>query len=263
MSTATIGFLGLGAMGGSIARGISVAKPQLPLLAVDPRFPVEGPVEGIATARWCSSALDLEARSDLLFLCVKPGEMEGLCRGLVGGKKYVSIAAGIPMDRLQAWIPRTETGQIARVMPNLAAQVAQSVSAIYCPDPTLGVEVADLMRAVGFVVTLQKEELMHALTGLSGSGPAFVFAFIHALAEGGTAEGLSYQQALEAAAHTVRGAAELLIRTGEHPARLRNQVTSPGGTTIAGLEELEGRAFHSAVSAAVRAAARRSRELAG
>ena len=258
----SVGFLGLGAMGSAMAGGIAAALPELPVWGHDPRTPSGGPAsELLRGIRLLPSAVEVEEKSDLIFLCVKPADLEALCRSLGGTKRYVSIAAGVSTARLLAWLPRSESGQLARVMPNLSAQVAQSVSALYCPDPELREILEKLLGSVGFVLGIQNEALMHAVTGLSGSGPGFVFAFIHALAEGGTAEGLSYAQSLDLAAHTVRGAADLLIRSREHPSTLRNRVTSPAGTTIAGLEALERNAFHGTVLGAVRAAAGRSREL--
>jgi len=149
------------------------------------------------------------------------------------------------------------------VMPNISALVGQSVSGVYCEDPDLLETAKSIFSEIGFALEVQKEELLHAITGLSGSGPAFVFAFMQALAEGGVLCGLSYESALQLAAHTLRGAADLAISTGEHPDVLRNRVTSPGGTTIAGLLELEEAGFHAAIMNAVEASARRSRELGG
>jgi pyrroline-5-carboxylate reductase len=120
---------------------------------------------------------------------------------------------------------------------------------------------ASLLGAVG-TVTQVAEPLLDAVTGLSGSGPAYVYTFIEALADGGLAEGLSREQALQLAAQTVAGAAAMVLQSGLHPAVLRDQVTSPGGTTIAGLAALESRAFRSACIEAVRTAAKRARELA-
>ena len=255
------GFLGLGSMGSAIAEGVMRGLSGLNVFGHDPRMRSLVPPEGLQGMRLLGSAAEVEEQSDIVFLCVKPTDLEALCRSLKGQKRYVSIAAGIGTRQILSWLPRSESRQLARVMPNLSAQVAQSASAIYCPDAELRSTVMLLLEKVGHTLPLDTESLMHGVTGLSGSGPAFVFAFIHALAEGGTAEGLPYPQALELAAHTVRGAADLLIRSGEHPGVLRNRVTSPAGTTIAGLEVLETNAFHGAVLGAVRAAAARSRAL--
>ena len=122
---------------------------------------------------------------------------------------------------------------------------------------------AAIFSAVGQVVRVKSEDWMHAVTGLSGSGPAFVLAVIQALAEGGVLAGLPYDTALQLARETVLGTAHLLRESNLHPAQLRNQVTSPGGTTIAGLQELESGGVPGTLMRAVAAAAERSRELAG
>lgn len=258
--TKTIGFLGLGAMGTAIAEGIHGGLPEISLCGYDPRLP-SGEGHGPKDLKTLPSAHAVEEESDLVFLCVKPADLQQLCATLQGGKAYVSIAAGVTTEQIRDYLPGTTIGQIARAMPNLSAQVARSATAVYCADGALRDRVSALFAKVGYVLPLEKEALMHAVTGLSGSGPAFVFGFIHALAEGGTAEGLTYAQSLELAAQTVLGATQLLLASGEHPGTLRNRVTSPAGTTIAGLEVLESRAFHGTVLSAVRAAAARSREL--
>lgn len=245
-------------MGSAIARGLSGQKGGPALLGFDPAI---GPDQALKLGvNLLDTASEIEERSDLVLLCVKPTELPKLLPGLSGNKRYVSIAAGITTGQIAGWL-RAEEGQIARVMPNLSASIAQSVSAVYSTDRQFQSEVVALFETIGFATGIDDENLMHAVTGLSGSGPAFVFAFAQALAEGGTAEGLTYEQSLRLATQTIRGAADLLLQTGTHPSVLRNQVTSPGGTTIAGLEALEGGGFHAAVMDAVRRAAARSREL--
>ncbi len=173
----------------------------------------------------------------------------------------VSIAAGVTLNRLAAALP---TGQrIVRVMPNTPCLIGKGASGFALgkhatkPDGEL---VASLLSAVGVAFEVP-EKLLDAVTGLSGSGPAFVYSMIEGLANGGAAEGLSPELALELAARTVSGAAEMVLQTGETPAVLRDRVTSPGGTTVAGLGVLRERGFGDAVIEAVKAATRRSVEL--
>lgn len=260
-----IGFLGAGKMARSILRGLLAlpagARPAA-FSACDPHWPEELSREFSELQRRPDAAA-LEAGCDLMLLCVKPQDMEAAVQTLRGNKKYVSIAAGLSLERLAGFFSAKQVPQLCRVMPNISATVGRGVSALYAPDPALLEESRAIFAAIGLAVTVPKEDLMHAVTGLSGSGPAYVFAFIQALAEGGVEAGLPYDQALALAAETVGGAAELLKSSGKHPGELRNQVTSPGGTTIAGLKALEEGGFSSAVLRAVEAAAERSRKLGG
>ena len=153
--------------------------------------------------------------------------------------------------------------RIIRVMPNTPALIHQGAAAFATGGTATDADAALVSRifsAVGRAVQV-KETLLDAVTGLSGSGPAYVYLVIEALADGGVLMGLPRDLALQLAAQTVAGAAGMVLQTGLHPAALKDQVTSPGGTTIAGLEELEGAAVRSAFLSAVRAATERSRQL--
>jgi len=203
--------------------------------------------------------------SDVVLLAVKPQVVPALL-GEVGGalgpdKLLISIAAGIPIKALAADV--LAGTRIVRAMPNTCALALAAATAI-ARGPAATPRDVDLARrlfeAVGRVVEVD-EKLIDAVTGLSGSGPAYVLLLVEALADGGVRAGLPRDQALLLATQTVLGTAELLLATGEHPARLRDQVTSPGGTTIAGLAELERGAVRHAVMAAVEAATRRAGEL--
>ncbi len=266
-----IGFLGIGKMGRSIAGGILREHPGQTMSAFDP---APGAVEAVRAElgdgiNFVRSAAELERAADILILAVKPQDMAAALGELSGGKKYVSIAAGLSTDTLRRSFPEhlnegaRQNLQISRVMPNISALVGAGVCGIFCENDELFGLTERIFSPTGSVVRLKSEQLMHAVTGLSGSGPAYVFAFIQALAEGGVLAGLPYDSALELARATVAGAAELLRSTGEHPDEWRNRVTSPGGTTIAGLAELEDAGFHGAVMRAVERAAERSRELSG
>lgn len=204
----------------------------------------------------------LEA-SDVILLCTKPQDIFVALRDFKpgSGKLLISIAAGVKITDLEKRTP--DAVRVIRTMPNTPALVGKGAAA-YC----LGVRCVDgdestvtsLLESVGLAVRVP-ETLIDAVTGLSGSGPAYVYLIIEALADGGVMAGLSRVDALKLAAHTVSGAAEMVIRTGEHPAKLKDMVTSPGGTTIAGLSVMEGRNVRSALIDAVMAATARSGEL--
>ena len=176
------------------------------------------------------------------------------------GKLVISIAAGITLKTLDAALPKS---RLVRVMPNTPCLVGESASG-YSLGPRAteadGALVKQLLESVGraFVVD---EKLLDAVTGLSGSGPAFVYVAIEALSDAGVRMGLPRDVALQLAAQTVRGAATMVLETGEHPGVLKDRVTSPGGTTIAGLAALESGGFRGTLIAAVEAATRRSIEL--
>lgn len=173
----------------------------------------------------------------------------------------VSVAAGYPIARMARYLPKAS--RLVRAMPNTPSTIREGVTAL-AHEPTLLEKDLALARAlfepIGKVVIVA-ERLMDAVTGLSGSGPAYVYVMIEALADGGVNMGLSRETAQLLAAQTVAGAARLVIESREHPGRLKDRVASPGGTTIAGLHELERGCFRGTLISAVENAARRSAEL--
>ena len=175
----------------------------------------------------------------------------------------ISIAAGVTLAAVALCFPGGQP--VVRAMPNTPALVSMGMTAM-SPGPhvkeTHLKTAQEIFEAVGQAVVVE-EKMMDAVTGLSGSGPAYVFAFIEALADGGVLSGLDRRTAVTLAAHTVGGAAGLVLASGQHPAQLKDMVTSPGGTTIAGLKVLEAGAFRGAVMKAVEAATKRSKELGG
>lgn len=203
--------------------------------------------------------------SDIVFLAVKPQHMQPVLIELKGkptaGKLVVSVAAGISLARLSAGLG--PDARLIRVMPNTPCLVGQGASC-YSRGTTATAEdgrrVGELLAAVGRAFEIP-ESLLDAVTGLSGSGPAFVYVIIEALSDGGVRMGLPRDIATALAVQTVRGAAEMVSITGEHPAVLKDRVASPGGTTIAGLQALESGGVRAALMAAVEAATRRSTEL--
>ena len=198
-------------------------------------------------------------------LSVKPQTMEDLLDEIAPAidhrKLVISIAAGISIHTIARKLGAGV--RIVRTMPNTPALVGAGATALargaHATDADLG-EAKRLFEAVG-IAHVVDEHLLDAVTGLSGSGPAFVFLAIEALADGGVKVGLARPVAMALAAQTVMGAAKLVLETGEHPGRLKDQVTSPGGTAIAGVHALEDGGLRAALISAVEAATRRSREL--
>jgi len=203
--------------------------------------------------------------ADVVLLAVKPQMMDQVLDEvkdrLADHVLIISIAAGISLARIAARLGGTR--KLLRVMPNQPCLIragASAVAAAPSVSPEERAQVVRLFEAVGTVVVVE-ERLMDAVTGLSGSGPAYVFQVIEALAEGGVQMGLPRDTALTLAAQTLFGAAKQVMETGESPAQLTNKVTSPGGTTVAGLHVLEAGGLRAMLIAAVEAATRRSEEL--
>lgn len=197
-------------------------------------------------------------------LAVKPDVAEPACRalGAAGIGRVLSVVAGMPAARLEAVLPQGAV--VVRAMPNMPALVGAGVSAISGGSNARAADLSwaeQLLGAVGTVVRVPERQL-DVVTALSGSGPAYVFLVIESLVEAGVLAGLPRDLSTTLAVETVRGAAALLTETGEHPESLRAAVTSPGGTTAAGLRTLEARGVRSAFMEAVLAAAERARGLA-
>ncbi|MCC7575676.1 MAG: pyrroline-5-carboxylate reductase [Methanomethylovorans sp.] len=203
--------------------------------------------------------------SDIILLAVKPQILKSVLKSIkdqvTPQKLVISIAAGVPLQEIAKELaPET---RIIRVMPNIAATVSEAASAV-CPGSAASMEDAelalDIFSSVGSAIIVQ-EKLMDAVTGLSGSGPAYIFPVIEAMADGGVYEGLDRDSALVLAAQTVLGAAKMALEFHAHPGELKDMVTSPAGTTIRGIRELEERGVRAAFMNAVIASAKRSREL--
>jgi pyrroline-5-carboxylate reductase len=209
--------------------------------------------------------VDLAGKADLILLAVKPQNMKLLLseiKAVLSEKRLIiSIAAGVKTKALSDAIGNT--ARIIRTMPNIGAKVLASATAI-CPGPGATqddmITAKQIFEAIGSTVVIG-EDLMDAVTGLSGSGPAYFFLFIEALADAGVRAGLMRPVALKLAAQTCLGAAQLVLETGDHPAALKDQVTSPAGTTIEGLRVLEAGGVRATIISAVSAAVERSKEL--
>ena len=196
-------------------------------------------------------------------VAVKPEDVEGACRAVAGAgtTQVLSIAAGVPIASLEAWLGPDV--RVVRAMPNTPALVGAGAAAV-APGTTATEEdlgwAENLLSAVGTVVRVP-EHLLDAVTGLSGSGPAYLFLVVEALVDAGVLAGLPRPTSTALVVQTLLGSARLLAETGQGAEALRAAVTSPGGTTAAGLQALEDRAVRAAFSAAVQAAAERSRQL--
>jgi pyrroline-5-carboxylate reductase len=196
-------------------------------------------------------------------LAVKPTDAEAACRAVAssGASRIISIMAGVRTGRLEGWLG--DGVAVVRAMPNTPALLGAGVSAIAAGASAGPADLdvaASVLGAVGEVVRVTEASL-DAVTGLSGSGPAYIFLVAEALIDAGVRAGLTRPVSAALALGTLSGAARMLLESGEEPAALRAQVTSPGGTTAAGLQVLEARAVRAALSDAVMAAARRSAEL--
>ncbi len=208
---------------------------------------------------------DVARDADLLFLAVKPDKvadaLDSIQRYWRESHCLISIVAGAKLDQLAAHLPAG--ARILRVMPNTPALVGSSASAFALGEFATRVDAeitTSLLNSVGITEEV-REHLLDAVTGLSGSGPAFVYQFIEALSDGGVASGLPRELATKLAAQTVAGAAKMVLETGIHPGQLKDAVTSPGGTTIEGVHELEKGGLRATTMNAVRAAAAKSRKL--
>ena len=255
-----IAFLGLGKMGSAIAAALLKTKKYPQIFAYDPLLTKEAPQLGLEQISFVKQAAELEEEADILLLCVKPQDMPLALEGLKGNKRYISIAAGFPQAMLCYYL-KTTNSSVARVMPNLAALVSHSVNAIYCENEELFALSETLFKPLGYSFRVHKEEELHSITALSGSGPALAASFIQALTEGGVLIGLEHGKALHLALETLEGSIKLIKEKKMSPMQLRAQVSSPAGTTIAALQQLEEGCFQGSVMAALEAAAQRSKEI--
>lgn len=259
-----IGTVGAGNMAEAILRGLLAAgRPAETLFAADPDGTRLDPLVRQLGIRGLGSNREVADTCDLVVLAVKPADVQAALAGLPGeaGPLYLSIVAGLRVATLRGQLGAG--ARIARAMPNTPALVGAGISAL-ADDSGLSRQDADwaesVLQAVGGVVRTP-ETLLDAVTGLSGSGPAYVCLFIEALSEAGVREGLASDVAETLALETVLGTARLVRESGEAPARLREKVSSPGGTTLAGLAAFAEAGFRPAVLAGVAAATRRAREL--
>ncbi|XP_004303606.1 PREDICTED: pyrroline-5-carboxylate reductase [Fragaria vesca subsp. vesca] len=263
--TYKLGFIGAGKMAESIARGV-VGSGILPANRITTSH--SSPSRRQAFESFGVHLLprndDVVEESDVVIFSVKPQVVKDVVlqlRPLLSRKKLlVSIAAGVKLKDLQDWAGHS---RFIRVMPNTPSAVGVAASVLSLGGAATeqdGDLIAELFGSVGKIWKAD-EKLFDAITGLSGSGPAYIYLAIEALADGGVAAGLPRELALGLASQTVLGAASMATSSGKHPGQLKDDVTSPGGTTIVGIHELEKGGFRGILMNAVVAAAKRSREL--
>ena len=262
-----VGFIGGGNMGEALIKGLLAANlvPSEAIYASDVRIERLRSLDQQYGVQLCEDNAELVRQADIVILAVKPQIMAPIVRQIASAvtrkKLLISIAAGVSTTTLRAALGHD--ARLIRVMPNTPALVLEGVTAIAKAE---GLEPGDLdtageiFSAVGRVVTLD-EDLMDAVTGLSGSGPAYVAIVVESLADGGVRMGLDRITAMTLATQTVLGAAKLMLETGMHPGALKDMVSSPGGTTIAGIAALEEGGLRYNLIRAVERATQRSREL--
>lgn len=262
-----ITIVGLGNMGSALLRGLlkspELTKQGLAIYDVDPER-----VRNLATATRVTglkSLSEVQGENNVVILCIKPQDLHGVSEGLGGRLKasclLISILAGKKTESVAEEL--RFAGPVVRAMPNIAAVIAQAATAMVANSVCTAEqkEIAEMIfKGVGEAFWT-KESLMDAVTGLSGSGPAYVYMVIEALADGGLKMGMPRDLALKLATQTVLGAAAMVKETGLHPAILKDQVTTPAGTTISALHELEERGLRSMFVSAVEQATKRSVEL--
>ncbi len=260
------GFIGAGQMAQALARGFvdkGLLKPEQ-IYAADPaQQTLDAFTSQIPGANVSTRNADVVANTDILFVAVKPQYLPDVVKEIGGSvtekQLLISIVAGVKLADLAAF----QTPRIIRVMPNTPCLVGVGAAG-FCLADGVTDEDADIARslleATGVVFQLRETQI-DAVTGLSGSAPAYIYMLIEALSDGGVRVGLPRAVATTLATQTVLGAATMVQQTGEHPAVLKDRVASPGGTTIAGIEALEQGAFRAAIIAAVTAATDRSIEL--
>ncbi|OGI00920.1 MAG: pyrroline-5-carboxylate reductase [Candidatus Melainabacteria bacterium GWF2_37_15] len=248
-----IGFIGAGTMAKAIMKGLG--NSGITTLASDI----------ISQPEVMTNNKELVRKSDIIILSVKPFAVESILKEinneLTANHLIVSIAAGVSTEKIENVIDKKLP--VIRVMPNTPALVGEGMSAVckgkFATDEHSAL-IMELFKAVGRCIEV-KEELINAVTGISGSGPAFIYLIIEALADGGVKLGLKKEVAIELAAQTTLGAAKMVLETGKHPALLKDEVTTPGGCTIAGLAVMENEKVRSALIKTVQETAKVASEL--
>lgn len=257
-----IAVIGAGIMGGAIIKSLKKSRSSIKIIATDIRPKRIEDLEklGISTTK---DNLEAAANSDIIFISVKPSDIENVLKTIkeeVNGKLIISVAATVPLKLLEKFIPKAK---IVRIMPNVAALVQASYTA-YCCGKNVTLEdkenVIKLLNLFGRSEEV-KEKYMDAITALSGSGPGYLSIIIESLMYAGLKVGLPRNIALNSAAQTVLGTGKLVLDLQMHPAKIKDMVTTPGGTTIEAVYELEGSQIRQALMNAVDKAAKKSQQI--
>lgn len=265
-----IGFIGAGNMAEALIKGL-IATAMFKKTEITASDISKARLDHLSAAYGIKTLNDntkVAAQSDILVLAVKPSSVPKILaeikRNITAKKVIVSIAAGVPVSKIAKSLGKK--AKIVRVMPNTPALVLESASVLYCNENVSEADEASVRQifdAVGVAHKVEDERLLDPVTGLSGSGPAYVSIFIEALSDGGVKMGLPRKMARELAAQTVYGTAKMIIEGNTHPAEFKDKVSSPSGTTIEGIHKLEEGGFRSSTISAVEAATKRSKELSG
>jgi len=263
-----IAFIGTGNMGEALVSGLvsSQSAPPGHIICTDVSEVKLAAIQEKYGVRTTTDNIEAIQAANIVIFAVKPQILASVLTETADvldmSKLVISIAAGVPLAAIEACLNKKL--RLIRVMPNIAAFVKESATAIAAGKNTdkTDIQIAKtIFDSIGKTVFIEENVLMDAITGLSGSGPAYIFLMVDAMADAGVKMGLSRQDALLLSMQTVLGSAKLLLETKEHPGQLKDRVTSPGGTAIAGIHTLEKGGLRTTIINAVEAATNRSREL--
>ena len=255
----SVGFLGFGNMAKAIYRGIKIDNPNQLIYLYDINAEQ---YKNCTNDHVCNNVNEFCEAADIIFLCVKPSILPNICKEItVNDKAFVSIAAGTAQEYLNAILP--ETSRVVRIMPNTPLMVNKGMVCIQTPNSLNKTEekfITELFSRIGKVIKINGKD-MDIVTGISGSGPAYVYLFIEAMIISAVNNGISKESAKELVLQTFEGACEMLRHTGKSPAQLIKDVCSPNGTTLAAIEVLKKYNIPNIIEQAVEAAAKRSKEI--
>lgn len=264
-----IGFIGTGNMGGSFLKGLIISKfvNGESINIFEKNLELSQKLKKQYNVNVVLDEIELTQKSDIIILAIKPNMISsvlGKIKNTLDREKIIlSIAAGISLEFIEKIIG--EDKKIVRTMPNTPAQVQEGMTAVSFNKNIKETEkeiIFKLLNSFGKSVEIE-EKLMHAYTGISGSLPAYVYMFIEALADGGVLEGMPREKTYEIISQTILGSAKIVLETKKHPGQLKDEVTSPGGTTIEAVKVLENGNFRGTVIEAVKACTEKSKKMAG
>ena len=264
-----IGFIGAGNMGSAIIKGLirseSLSEVEINIFDVDVKKSEELSKEYDVNS--LQNEIEVSDISDILILSVKPNIYNSILEKIkdrIGESKIiVTIAAGINIENIEKIVGKDK--KIVRLMPNTPAQVFEGMTAVVFNKNINEEEkrmIFKILDSFGKSIEIE-EKLMHVFTGIAGSLPAYVYMFMEALADGGVLEGMPRDKTYEIIAQTVKGSAEMLLKTGKHPGVLKDEVTSPSGTTIEAIRTLENGNFRGVVMEAVKSCVEKSKQMSG